>query len=56
MMIGYDIWDCFTMEHFQLPQRMTLTTKIYCSRLWVHTYTGCPKNGGLTTYYRIQDV
>jgi hypothetical protein len=19
-------------------------------------YTGCPKNGGLTTYYRIQDV
>jgi hypothetical protein len=32
MMIGYDICDCFTMEHFQLRQRMTLTTKIYCSR------------------------
>jgi hypothetical protein len=22
----------------------------------VPNYTGCPKNGGLTTYYRIQDV
>jgi hypothetical protein len=32
-MIGYDIYDCFTMEHFRLRQRMTLTTKIYCSRL-----------------------
>jgi hypothetical protein len=32
MMIGYDIYDCFTMEHFRLRQRMTLTTKIYCSR------------------------
>jgi hypothetical protein len=37
MMIGYDICDCFTMEHFQLRQRMTLTTKIYCSRLYVKT-------------------
>jgi hypothetical protein len=27
MMIGYDIYDCFTMEHFRLRQRMTLTTK-----------------------------
>jgi hypothetical protein len=35
MMIGYDIYDCFTMEHFQLRQRMTLTTKIYCSRLYL---------------------
>jgi hypothetical protein len=35
MMIGYDIYDCFTMEHFRLRQRMTLTTKIYCSRLYV---------------------
>jgi hypothetical protein len=26
MMIGYDIWDCFTMEHFRLRERMTLTT------------------------------
>jgi hypothetical protein len=33
--IGYDICDCFTMEHFQLRQRMTLTTKIYCSRLHI---------------------
>jgi hypothetical protein len=35
MMIGYDVYDCFTMEHFRLRQRMTLTTKIYCSRLYV---------------------
>jgi hypothetical protein len=28
-------YDCFTMEHFRLRQRMTLTTKIYCSRLYV---------------------
>jgi hypothetical protein len=33
MMMGYDIYDCFTMEHFRLRQRMTLTIKIYCSRL-----------------------
>jgi hypothetical protein len=37
MMIGYDIYDCFTMEHFRLRQRMTLTTKIYCSRLYIAT-------------------
>jgi hypothetical protein len=35
MMLGYDIYDCFTMEHFRLRQRMTLTTKIYCSRLYL---------------------
>jgi hypothetical protein len=35
MMIGYNIYDCFTMEHFRLRQRMTLTTKIYCSRLYL---------------------
>jgi hypothetical protein len=35
MVIGYDIYDCFTMEHFRLRQRMTLTIKIYCSRLYV---------------------
>jgi hypothetical protein len=36
MMIGYDdIYDCFTMEHFRLRQRMTLTTKTYCSRLYI---------------------
>jgi hypothetical protein len=34
MMIGYDIYDCFTMEHFRLRQKMTLTTKIYCSPLY----------------------
>jgi hypothetical protein len=33
LMIGYDIYDCFTMEHFRLRQKMTLTIKIYCSRL-----------------------
>jgi hypothetical protein len=38
MMIGYDICDCFTMEHFQLRLRMTLTTKIYCSRLYILRY------------------
>jgi hypothetical protein len=36
MMIGYDIYDCFTMEHFRLRQRMTLTTKIYFSRLYIY--------------------
>jgi hypothetical protein len=35
MMIGYDIYDCFTMEYFRLRQRMTLTIKIYCSRLYI---------------------
>jgi hypothetical protein len=34
-LIGYDIYDCFTMEHFRLRQKMTLTTKIYCSRLYI---------------------
>jgi hypothetical protein len=33
-MIGYDIFDRFTVEQFPLRQRMTLTTKIYCSRLY----------------------
>jgi hypothetical protein len=33
MMIVYDIYDCFTMEHFRLRQRMTLTTKIYRNNL-----------------------
>jgi hypothetical protein len=28
MMIGYDICDCFTLEHFRLRQRMTLTIKM----------------------------
>jgi hypothetical protein len=33
----YDIYDRFTIEHFPLRQRMTLTTKIYCSH---HTLFG----------------
>jgi hypothetical protein len=36
MMIGYDIYDCFTIGHFRLRQRMTFTTKIYYSRLYKH--------------------
>jgi hypothetical protein len=36
MVIGY---DCFTIEHFRMRQRMTLTTKIYCSRLYVVTFS-----------------
>jgi hypothetical protein len=35
---GYDIYDCFTMEHFRLRQRMTLMTKIYCSRLYIKIF------------------
>jgi hypothetical protein len=35
MMIGYDIYDRFTIEHFLLRQRMTLGTKMYCSRLYI---------------------
>jgi hypothetical protein len=34
MMIGYDFYDHFTMEHFPLRQRMALTTKMYRSRLY----------------------
>jgi hypothetical protein len=37
-MIGYDIYDRFTMEHFPLRQRMTLITKIYCSRLYLFEF------------------
>jgi hypothetical protein len=37
---SYDIYDCFTMEHFQLRQRMTLKTKIYCSRLDIEVNFG----------------
>jgi hypothetical protein len=35
MMIGYECNDRFTMEHFPLRRRVTLTTKIYCSRLYI---------------------
>jgi hypothetical protein len=36
MMIGYDVYDRFIMEteHSPLRQKVTLTTKIYCSRLY----------------------
>jgi hypothetical protein len=34
IMIGYDIYDCFTVEDFPLRQKITLTTKMYCSRLY----------------------
>jgi hypothetical protein len=29
MMIGYDIYDRFTMEHFPLRQSMTLKTSFF---------------------------
>jgi hypothetical protein len=29
MMIGYDIYDRFTMEHFPLPQSTILTTNFF---------------------------
>jgi hypothetical protein len=35
MMIGYDIYDSVTMNHFRLRQTMTLTTKMCCSRLYL---------------------
>jgi hypothetical protein len=41
MMISYDIYDYFTMELFRLRQRMTLTTKIYCSRLYIFFLPFC---------------
>jgi hypothetical protein len=41
MMVGYDVYDCFTMEHFRLRQRMTLTIKIYCSRLYIQSAQKC---------------
>jgi hypothetical protein len=35
MMIGYDIYDRFTMEHFLLCQSMILTTSFFCSRQYI---------------------
>jgi hypothetical protein len=32
MMIGYDIYDRFTMEYFPLRQNTILMTSFYCSR------------------------
>jgi hypothetical protein len=31
-MIGYDIYDRFTMEHFPLCQSLILTASFFCSR------------------------
>jgi hypothetical protein len=36
MMIGYDIYDRFTMEHFLLCQSIILTTSFFfCSRQYI---------------------
>jgi hypothetical protein len=35
MMIGYDIYDRFTMEYFSLRQSMILTTNFFCSRQYL---------------------
>jgi hypothetical protein len=35
MMIGYDIYDRVTMEHFRLRQSMILTTSFFCSRQYL---------------------
>jgi hypothetical protein len=32
MMIGYDIYDHFTMEHFPLCQKTILTTSFFCAQ------------------------
>jgi hypothetical protein len=32
MMIGYDIYDRFTIEHFPLRQSMILTTSFFFAR------------------------
>jgi uncharacterized protein YtpQ (UPF0354 family) len=32
LMIGYDIYDRFTMEHFPLRQNMILTTSFFFAR------------------------
>jgi hypothetical protein len=36
MMIGYDIYDRVTMEHFRLRQSMILTTSFFCSRQYLY--------------------
>jgi hypothetical protein len=57
MMIGYDIYERFTKEHFPIRQRMTLTTKIYCSRLYMQDYLDYSihlsfvKNGPIKTQF-----
>jgi hypothetical protein len=39
MMIGYDIYDRFTMEHFRLRQSMILTTSFFLLAT-VHNFYG----------------
>jgi hypothetical protein len=41
MMIGYDIYDRFTMEHFLLCQSMILTTSFFCSRQYENLCGNC---------------
>jgi hypothetical protein len=36
MMIGYDIYDRFTVEHFPLRQSMILTLSFFCSRQYIY--------------------
>jgi hypothetical protein len=56
-MIGYDIYERFTKEHFPIRQRMTMTTKIYCSRLYMQDYLDYSihlsfvKNGPIKTQF-----
>jgi hypothetical protein len=38
MIIGYDIYDRFTMEHFRLRQSMILTTSFFCSTVGTYAY------------------
>jgi hypothetical protein len=35
IMIDYDIYDHFTMEHFLLRQSMILTTSFFCLRQYL---------------------
>jgi hypothetical protein len=39
MMIGYDIYDRFTMEHFPLRQTMILTTSFFFARDSTYFYS-----------------
>jgi hypothetical protein len=40
MMIDYDIYDHFTMEHFPLRQSMILTTSIFLlATVFLHKFT-----------------
>jgi hypothetical protein len=45
MMIGYDIYDRFTIEHFPLRQSMILTTSFFCSRQYTAVQLVAKKSG-----------